>query len=232
MKNKVRIFGKDVKRAVRRTLMENIVEDYEMKDTYSRSKYKQSPREKEIEGVFGQYGEEIPPAVLRYMRKNPQAVIKRLYDVYGNEMLEYIRKEIGPESFYDEAEEGFDDYGEEEEEEVEVMGEVEEVAAHQTYDFMNNPKDWEAFNVEVGDNSKIKAREGGIIDVFAEEDKPSKGLSKKKKSAVAKKARRGGDIGKKGKNFDKIAKKAAKRYGSEEAGERVAAAAMWKNIKR
>ena len=81
-------------------------------------------------------------------------------------MLEYIKSEIGPESFYDEAEEGFDDYGEEEE--VEVMGEVEEVAAHQTYDFMNNPKDWEAFNAEVGDNSKIKAREGGIIDVFAE----------------------------------------------------------------
>jgi|10_taG_2_1085330.scaffolds.fasta_scaffold32213_3 hypothetical protein len=68
--------------------------------------------------------------------------------------------------------------------------------------------------------------------MMSEEGKPSAGLSKKKKSDVAKKARKGGDIGKKGKEFDKIASKAAKKYGSKEAGEKVAAAAMWKNIKR
>ena len=62
--------------------------------------------------------------------------------------------------------------------------------------------------------------------------KPSAGLSKKKKSDVAKKARKGKDIGKKGKNFDKVAQKAAKEYGSEEAGKKVAAAAMWNNMKR
>lgn len=66
----------------------------------------------------------------------------------------------------------------------------------------------------------------------AKEDKPSKGLSKEKKSAVAKKAKAGKDIGKKGKGFEKVAAKAAKQYGSKEAGERVAAAAMWKNIQR
>jgi len=38
----------------------------------------------------------------------------------------------------------------------------------------------------------------------------------------AKKARAGKDIGKKGKNFSKIAKSAAKKYGSKAAGERVA----------
>jgi hypothetical protein len=65
-----------------------------------------------------------------------------------------------------------------------------------------------------------------------EEKKPSEGLSKKQKSAVVKKARKGGDIGKKGKNFDEVAAKAAKEYGSEEKGKKVAAAAMWKNIKR
>jgi len=32
--------------------------------------------------------------------------------------------------------------------------------------------------------------------------------------------------------FDKLAKKAAKEYGSKEAGKRVAAAAMWKGIHR
>lgn len=57
-------------------------------------------------------------------------------------------------------------------------------------------------------------------------------VSKKSRSAVVKKARAGKDIGKKGKNFDKVANKAAKEYGSKEAGERVAAAAMWKNLKK
>ncbi|MDE1829389.1 MAG: hypothetical protein KGI25_03600 [Thaumarchaeota archaeon] len=39
---------------------------------------------------------------------------------------------------------------------------------------------------------------------------------------AAKKARAGQDMGKKGKNFNKIAAKADKEYGSKEAGERVA----------
>lgn len=65
-----------------------------------------------------------------------------------------------------------------------------------------------------------------------EAKKPSAGLTKKEKSAVAKKAKSGKDIGKKGKGFEKVAKAAEKKYGSKEAGEKVAAAAMWKNIKR
>ena len=79
MKKKVKIFGKDVKRAVRRGLMENIVEQYEMKDTYSKAKYKQTPREAEIEDVFAQYEDDITPDVLRYMRKNLKTIIKKLY---------------------------------------------------------------------------------------------------------------------------------------------------------
>jgi len=33
-------------------------------------------------------------------------------------------------------------------------------------------------------------------------------------------------------NFEKIAKKAAKKYGSKEAGKRVAAAVYWKKVKK
>ena len=65
-----------------------------------------------------------------------------------------------------------------------------------------------------------------------EKKKPSAGLSKAQKSTVAKKAKAGKDIGAKGKGFEKVAKTAEKKYGSKEAGEKVAAAAMWKNIKR
>ena len=59
--------------------------------------------------------------------------------------------------------------------------------------------------------------------------KPSAGLSKKQKSAISKKAKAGKDIGKKGKGFEKIASKAAEKYGSKERGQAVAAAAMWKS---
>jgi hypothetical protein len=65
-------------------------------------------------------------------------------------------------------------------------------------------------------------------DEVFETKKPSAGLSKEKKSAIVKKAQAGKDIGKKGKGFEKIAKAA----GGGEKGEKIAAAAMWKNAKR
>jgi len=65
------------------------------------------------------------------------------------------------------------------------------------------------------------------IDESLKEGKPSAGLSAAKKSAVVKKAKAGGDIGKPGKSFDKVAKSA----GGGEKGEKIAAAAMWKNMK-
>ena len=83
--------------------------------------------------------------------------------------------------------------------------------------------------------------EGGVDDAVAhilkqtkaaplsEKKKPSAGLTKKEKSAISKKAHAGGDIGEKGKGFEKVAKAAEKQYGSKEAGEKVAAAAMWKS---
>lgn len=54
-------------------------------------------------------------------------------------------------------------------------------------------------------------------------------LNEKKYSHKA--ARAGKDIGEKGKNFEKIAKKAAKEYGSEESGKKVAGAVL-KNIRK
>jgi hypothetical protein len=91
MKKKVRIFENEIKRATRRKLMENYLdEQHEMRDTYSRKDYKSSPKERGVRGVFGKYGEEIPPSVLRYMRKNPTAIIKRMYELYGNEIFDTV----------------------------------------------------------------------------------------------------------------------------------------------
>ena len=92
MKKKVKIFENEIKRATRRKLMENYLdEQHEMRDTYSRKDYKSSPREQGVRNVFGKYGEEIPPSVLRYMRKNPAAIIKRLYKLYGNEIFDAVK---------------------------------------------------------------------------------------------------------------------------------------------
>jgi hypothetical protein len=55
-----------------------------------------------------------------------------------------------------------------------------------------------------------------------------KELTVKERSSLAKRAVAGKDIGKAGKQFSKVAAKAAEQYGSEEAGRRVAAAAMMK----
>lgn len=48
------------------------------------------------------------------------------------------------------------------------------------------------------------------------------------KSKAAKTARKGKDMGKKGKNFSKIAAKAGKKYGSVAAGKKVAGAIFQK----
>jgi len=95
MSRKIRIYGSDIKKAIKKT----IKEQYEMGDAYRRSpkrggKFKKLPREKGIEDVFGVYGEEMPPAIIRYMRKNPKYIIQRLYDLYGKEVFDkYIPRD-------------------------------------------------------------------------------------------------------------------------------------------
>jgi hypothetical protein len=85
--------------------------------------------------------------------------------------------------------------------------------------------------LDVDDDGDIEAddladlRAGKKEKKVDEASKPSAGMSKGEKSALAKKASAGGDIGKPGKSFDKVAKAA----GGGEKGKKIAAAAMWKN---
>ena len=78
-----------------------------------------------------------------------------------------------------------------------------------------------------GESTEAEHQPGPGFNMM-EAKKPSAGLSKEKKSDIVKKAKAGKDIGKKGKGFEKIAKAA----GGGEKGEKIAAAAMWKNAKR
>ncbi len=53
---------------------------------------RKTPREKEIESLFGKYDAQIPPDVLRYMRKNPQLILDRMARIYGEKFIEYVDK--------------------------------------------------------------------------------------------------------------------------------------------
>jgi len=95
----------------------------------------------------------------------------------------------------------------------------------------NKPQDVALMNAMLKD--PVKNAEALKKTTFGEdikEEKPSAGLSKEKKSEIVKKAKKGENIGKKGKGFEKVVTK-AKESGAKDP-EAVAAAAMWKNVKR
>jgi uncharacterized protein with von Willebrand factor type A (vWA) domain len=52
-----------------------------------------SGREKQIQSIFGdKYSRYLPNDVIRYLRKNPAEVFKRLYSIYGDKSYEYLDK--------------------------------------------------------------------------------------------------------------------------------------------
>jgi hypothetical protein len=88
MKKIVRITESDLKRIAKKVIKED---DQEMSGAAHRRDFKPTPREKQLQGVFGDmYGEDVPPVVIRYMRKNPEKIIQRLYDVYGEKIYDII----------------------------------------------------------------------------------------------------------------------------------------------
>jgi hypothetical protein len=91
MGKKIKIYESEIKRATRRKLMESYLdEEFEMKDTYSKAKFRPSPGEKRLEKVFGQYGDDMDPAVIRYIRKNPDHILRRLSKLYPEIYMRHI----------------------------------------------------------------------------------------------------------------------------------------------
>lgn len=168
MKKKIRIYKSDIKRAIKKT----INEQYEMGDTYRRSpkhdgKYKKLPREKGIEGVFGVYGDEIPPAIVRYMRKNPKYIIQRLYDLYGKEVFDkYLPKDDYKGKMFSKGE--FDDDFEMDfEEEL-----IDEVTQMNVYDDPSNlTNDLETDKVKRGQTVGVKDNKGVVRTITVNESK-------------------------------------------------------------
>lgn len=110
----------------------------------------------------------------------------------------------------------------------EVKEENKPVDAHESKDLKGGQKKLDKNNNGKLDSQDFKMLRSKKSEV--KEEKPSAGLSKEKKSEVVKKAKKGEDIGKKGKGFKEV-EKLAKKGGAKDP-KAVAAAALWKNIKR
>ena len=55
------------------------------------------PRERDIDSLFGKYTYHVPDDVIRYMRKNPALIIKRLVDIYGEDKVkQYVDSALKP----------------------------------------------------------------------------------------------------------------------------------------
>jgi hypothetical protein len=117
-----------------------------------------------------------------------------------------------------------------------LPGGVEEMSVEDALDIMQKTIDIteddisaiEALSQAVDGDPAVIAKARAIYNL----DETSKPGTFKERSAMAKKARAGKDIGEKGKNFEKIAKSAAKKYGSEEAGKKVAGAVMYGKLNK
>ena len=132
MGKKIKIYESEIKRATRRKLMERYVdEDYEMSDTYSKRDFKPTPKERGVVGVFGKYGDDMDPAVIRYMRKNPDHILRRMAKLYPDIYMRHIPLQSNTELEMDD-----------------VMIDEETQMNVTQYDF-KNPGDLEKFNKDV-----------------------------------------------------------------------------------
>ena len=116
MKNKViklneRTLESLVKKVIREEKLNNIKEDstdYEMSGARSRKDYVSNPRERGIEKVFGKYADDVPPMVIRYLRKNPDAILRRMAKLYPEIYMRHTP--VQPDYPQEDIEEGYGSY--------------------------------------------------------------------------------------------------------------------------
>jgi|TARA_R110000803_G_scaffold207245_1_gene275061 hypothetical protein len=94
-----------VKQVVRKEKLQKLNEDktdFEMSGARSKEDYVSNPRERDVSSMFGKYSDDVPPIVIRYLRKNPEMIVKRLYKIYGEKIFDYLPQQ--------EMEEGYDNH--------------------------------------------------------------------------------------------------------------------------
>jgi len=90
---KKKLTESDLEKFVQKVIKETEEEEFNMGDQFSVEPHvRKQPREKQIEKMFGRYEEQIPPDIIRYMRKNPQLMMDRLCRIYGDKFLDYAER--------------------------------------------------------------------------------------------------------------------------------------------
>lgn len=80
---KIILTESDITKIVRKSIQNKLNEDkFSVEPEVPRQ-----PRETEIDRLFGKYTYHVPDDVIRYMRKNPAHIVKRLLDIYGEDKL-------------------------------------------------------------------------------------------------------------------------------------------------
>jgi len=80
---KIILTESEITKIVRKSIETKLNEDkFSVEPEVSRQ-----PREKDIDSLFGKYTYHVPDDVIRYMRKNPALIVKRLLDIYGEDKL-------------------------------------------------------------------------------------------------------------------------------------------------
>jgi hypothetical protein len=80
---KIILTESEITKIVRKSIQNKLNEDkFSVEPEVSRQ-----PRERDIDSLFGKYTYHVPDDVIRYMRKNPSLIVKRLLDIYGEDKL-------------------------------------------------------------------------------------------------------------------------------------------------
>lgn len=83
MKKTIRLTESDLTRIINKIISEM---DYTVEPEISTM-----PREEDMKSLFGiKYDKYIPQDVLRYLRKSPAHLFRRLYKIYGDKSYEYL----------------------------------------------------------------------------------------------------------------------------------------------
>ena len=159
MGKKIKIYESEIKRATRRKLMERYVdEDYEMRDTYSKRDFKPTPKESGVEGVFGKYGDDMDPAVVRYMRKNPDHILRRMAKLYHDIYMRHIPLQSNTELEMDDV----------------MIGEAEETTVKQTKYTPDEVKRAEQEGMGISVNGSVTLDKDGGITVTTKNESTQK----------------------------------------------------------
>lgn len=159
MGKKIKIYESEIKRATRRKLMERYVdEDYEMSDTYSKRDFKPTPKERGVEGVFGKYGDDMDPAVVRYMRKNPDHILRRMAKLYPDIYMRHIPLQSNTELEMDDV----------------MMGEAEETTVKQTKYTPDEVKRAEQKGMGISVNGSVTLDKDGGMTVTTKNESTQK----------------------------------------------------------